>query len=185
MFSMCRPIFGSEKAVVFESRFCVSKGITEIEAKVFYVEALTKKWRYWPKLVPSDLIDTHFEYKEVCDVGMIEERNEDNNLFKIFSMKDLDYVMKIMASWMKIYELEGKKTRRDFIESSGTKETKYSTYRQLFGFHFRYINKFDNHNNWIHTQIYLEMIWTTKFWSDRNFAWYLVVLEVNTALVSG
>ena len=25
----------------------------------------------------------------------------------------------------------------------------------------------------------------TKFWPDRNFVWYLVVSEVNTALVSG
>ena len=25
----------------------------------------------------------------------------------------------------------------------------------------------------------------TKFWPDHNFSWYLVVLEVNTALASG
>ena len=30
---------------------------------------------------------------------MIEAITEDNKLFKIFCMKELDYLMKIMASW--------------------------------------------------------------------------------------
>ena len=37
-------------------------------------------------------------------------------------MKDPDCVMKIMASWMTVDELEGARTRRYFIDSSGTKE---------------------------------------------------------------
>ena len=53
-------------------------------------------------------------------------------------MKDMDYVMKAMTSWMTLDELEGARTRRDFIDSSGTKETKQFTYRQPFGLHFRY-----------------------------------------------
>ena len=40
---------------------------------------------------------------------MIEVRTEDNNLFKIFCMKDPDYVRKIMASWMPLDKLEGKR----------------------------------------------------------------------------
>ena len=39
-----------------------------------------------------DLIDTHFEYKEVGYFGMIEARTEDNNPFEIFLMKEPDYV---------------------------------------------------------------------------------------------
>ena len=35
---------------------------------------------------------------------MVEARNEDSKLFKIIFMKDPDYVMKVMASWMTIYE---------------------------------------------------------------------------------
>ena len=45
-----------------------------------------KKRCYWPKLFPGDLIDTHFEDKEVSDVGIIEARTEDNKLFKIIFM---------------------------------------------------------------------------------------------------
>ena len=39
----------------------------------------------------------------------------------MFFMKDPDYVMHIVASWMTLDKLEGGKIRRDFIDSSGTK----------------------------------------------------------------
>ena len=72
MLMVCRPIFGSGKAVVSDSVFFVSKGITEIGVKGAYVADLIKKKRYCLKGVTGDLIDTHFEYKEVGDVGIIE-----------------------------------------------------------------------------------------------------------------
>ena len=79
MLRMCRPIFGSGKAVVLDSGFCVTKDITDIEAKGVYSEDLIRKRRYWPNGVPGKLIGTHFEDKDVGDVGMIEVRDEDNN----------------------------------------------------------------------------------------------------------
>ena len=36
-----------------------------------------------------------------------------------------------------------------------------------------------------HVKISLDRTWSTKFCPDRKFAWYLVVLEVNTAIASG
>ena len=93
--------------------------------------------------------------------------------------------MKIMASWTKIDELEGARKSRYFIDRSGTKETKLFTYRQSFGIHFRYMHQVDNKNNWRHAPISLERKWETTFWPNHNFAWYLAVSEVNTALVSG
>ena len=71
MLIMCRYIFGSGEVVVLDSLFCVAKGITELEAKGVHVASLVNNRRYWPKWVPGDLIDNHFEYKEVGDVGMI------------------------------------------------------------------------------------------------------------------
>ena len=118
-------------------------------------------------------------------MGMIEARTEDNKLFKIFCMKDPDYVMKIMTICMTLGELEGAKTRRDLIESSGTKEMKQFKYRHPFGIHFRYSHLVENHNNWGHTPIYLERTQANKFCLDHNVLWYLAVLEVNTALASG
>ena len=49
MLRICRPIFGSGKAVVLDSGFFVAKGSTEIEARGVYAAALIKKRSYRPK----------------------------------------------------------------------------------------------------------------------------------------
>ena len=67
------------------------------------------------------MIDTYFEDKEISDVGMIETRTEYNKLIKIFFIKELDYAMKIMVSWMALDKLEDAKKRRYFIDSSRMK----------------------------------------------------------------
>ena len=61
--------------------------------------------------------------------------------------------MKIMASLMIIDELEGTRTKSDFIDSSGTNKTNRFIYRQPFGIHFRYIHQVYNHNNQINAPI--------------------------------
>ena len=43
---MCKPIFGSEKAVLLDSGFCVDKGITELKVKGIYAAYLIKKRCY-------------------------------------------------------------------------------------------------------------------------------------------
>ena len=106
---------------------CVAEGITKLKAKSVYVAALIKKRFYWSKRVPGDLIDTRFRDKEVNGVEMMEARTGYNKLFTIFCMKDPDYTTKIMASWMTLDKLEGAGTRRYFIDSSGTKDTKHFT----------------------------------------------------------
>ena len=87
---------------------------------------------------------------------MIEARTEVNKLFRIFCMKYPDYVMNIVASWITLDELEGARTRRYFIESSGTNDTKQFTHRQPFGVHFRYRHQVDSNNNRRHAPMYLE-----------------------------
>ena len=116
---------------------------------------------------------------------MIEARTEYKMLFKIFCMKETDYVMKIMASWMTLDKLEGARTGGYFIDISGTKDMKQFTYWQPFWIHFRYKHQVNDHNNCIHALIYLDRTRETKFWPDCNFAWYFAVLEVNIALASG
>ena len=63
MLRMCKPIFGSGKAVVFDSVFFVAKGIVEFEARDVYGGAFVKKRRYLPNHVPDDDIDNNFEGK--------------------------------------------------------------------------------------------------------------------------
>ena len=130
-----------------DSGFFVAKGITELEAKGIYAETLIKNRRYFLKGVPSSLINTHFEDKEVSDFVMVDARTEDNKLFKTSFTKEPYCVMKIWVSWMALDELEGAITRRYFIDSSGEKETKQFTYWQPFGLHFRYRHQVDDHNN--------------------------------------
>ena len=90
-------------------------------------------------------------------------------------MKEPDYVMKIMASWMTHDKIESARTRIYFIDISGTNETKHFTHQQRLGLHFRYIYQAENHNIWRHANFLLERTCTTKLWPYRNFAWYLVV----------
>jgi hypothetical protein len=185
---MCEPIFGTGKCVVLDSGFCVSKGIVALEAKGVYAGALIKKRKYWPKGVPGAAIDRHFANKEVGDVDMVEVMTEEGpqgKPFKIFCFKEPDYVMKIMATWMTLDELPEANTRRDYIGRDGQSLVKLFKYRQPFGLHFRYCHQVDDHNNRRHAPISVERTWATKFWPDRNFAWYLAVSEVNTALADG
>ena len=129
---------------------CCQRYYIELEVKDVSAAALIKKRCYRPKVVPDDLINTNFEDKEVDDVGIIEAINEDNKLFKLFCVKDPDYAMNVMANWMALIELEGARTRRNFTDNSGTKETKKFAYRQIFGIPFRYRHQVDDHNNQIH-----------------------------------
>lgn len=184
MLRMCQPLFGSGKAVVMDSGFCVAKGIVELEARGVYGAALIKKRRYWPKSVPGNEIDKHFEDKEVGYCSMLQTKTEEGKPFKIFCMKEPDYVMKVMASWMTLNELEGARTKRDWKEN-GVNKSKTFNYRQPFGLHFRYRHQVDDHNNRRHAPISIERTWATKFWADRNFAWYLAVSMVNANLAHG
>ena len=61
MLRICIPIFGSRKNLVLDSGFCVSKGISDIEPKSVYAGYMIKNQSFWPKGVPGDLNDTHFE----------------------------------------------------------------------------------------------------------------------------
>ena len=84
MIRMCRPFFGSGKSVVLETVVWVTKGITQLKDKGFYARFLIKKQRFCPKGVHGDLIDTHFEDKEIGHVERIEAITEYNNFFKLF-----------------------------------------------------------------------------------------------------
>ena len=58
---------------------------------------------------------------------MLEARTQYNKPLMIFCMKEPDYFMKIMASYMTLDELEDAKTRRYVIDRRLTKKTKQFT----------------------------------------------------------
>ena len=93
--------------------------------------------------------------------------------------------MKTMATWMTLEELDGADTRREYKGRDGESLARIFKYRQPFGLHFRYRHQVDDQNNRRHAPISIERTRATKFWTDRNFPWYLAVTEVNTALADG
>ena len=113
---MRETMFSTGKCVVLESGFCLSKGITALLEFGVYASALTRKRKYRPKGITGDAIDEYFSDKDVNHVDMLEaitEEGPEGKAFKIFCFKDLEYVMKIMATCMTLEDLDGAYTRRE------------------------------------------------------------------------
>ena len=72
MLRICETLYGTGKAVVIDSGFCVSRGIVELEQKGVYRESLINKKHYFPNGVPGAAIDAHFEDKDVNHCEMLE-----------------------------------------------------------------------------------------------------------------
>ena len=72
MIRICNMLYVTEKVLVMDSGFCVSRGIVELEQKGGYGASLIKKKNYWTKGVPGDAIDAHFEDNYVNHCEMLE-----------------------------------------------------------------------------------------------------------------
>ena len=90
-------------------------------------------------------------------------------------------MIKIMCKWMTLDGFEGGQTRQDYIVD-GAKTTKTFCYKQPFGMHYKFRHQFDDNNNRRYLSILVDSTWATKFWEDRNCAWYLSTSAVNTNL---
>ena len=99
---MLKSIYGSGRYVVLDSGFCVLKGLIELRRRGLFACALIKKRRYWPTLVPGDMMERRFADMNVGDVDAIEGSMQaaDGTTFPytLWGMKEPDYVMRIMAT---------------------------------------------------------------------------------------
>jgi hypothetical protein len=181
MLRLTRPIWHTGKHVVMDSGFCVLKGIIEMRKKGVFGAALIKKRRYWPKFIPGDELDRHFDDKDVGFADAIKGVF-DQVPFYIFAMKEPDYVMKIMATGGSLIEMPDGGTSRTFKQSNGTNTTIQFNYREPFYNHFRYRHQIDDHNNRRHSPLSFEECWATHQWPVRVFAFLLAVSEVNAKL---
>ena len=132
MLRMCKPIFGSGKSVIFGSVFFVAKGVVEFETRGVYEGAFIKKRRYWPNNVPGNDIDKKFEGKEVGEADCLETNTDKCKVFNIHHMKELDYVMELMASWMTLNDLEGE-SNKSYWKENGVRKPKECFCKQPFG----------------------------------------------------
>ena len=62
---LCKSLYISGKVVILESGFCVLEGLIELRKVGVFAGAIIKKRLYWPKHIKRDMIDTHFQDKEV------------------------------------------------------------------------------------------------------------------------
>ena len=104
-----KPVWGSGKIFILDSRFCVLKAIIDLKKKGVFAAALIKKQCYWPKYIPGDAIITHFWDMEIGASEALQGEL-DNVKFHIVGMKEHDYGMMIMTTYGTLAEFVDKKT---------------------------------------------------------------------------
>ena len=136
--------------MVLDSGFCILEGLIELRKKGVFAGALIKKRRHWPKHVPGDEIDQHFDNKEVGSTDALRGVL-DNKPYNIFCMKEPAYSMKIMVTYSGLAELDNQKESvRQFKGSGGGEKVVRFKYAEPFANHFLYHHEVDNHNNLCH-----------------------------------
>jgi Transposase IS4 len=176
---MMKPFFYTGMCLVLDSGFCVLKGLIELRKVGIFAAAVIKKRRYWPKHIDGDAIAAHFTDKAVGDFDVWPGRLE-NIPFGVYCMKEPDYVMALMATYGSDELCQ--ETQRTASSQGGQTTTHSFRYTELFHNHFAFRNAVDAHNQLRHQPISLEVIWATKRWANRVFAFLLAVTEVNVKL---
>ena len=81
-----------------DSGFCVLQALVKLASVGVYSSAVIKKRRYWLKYIDGGKIDSHFDLKEVGQTDSLPGTLDGTN-FKVFCMKEANYVMKLMATY--------------------------------------------------------------------------------------
>ena len=174
MLEMTKPIHATGRVVTMDSGFCVTEGILALhEFGVFGQALIKKRGRYWPKGVPGDRIEAHFEGKEL---GYTETLVQliDGQRFMVRCMRDTEWVTKIMTTFGMLTEVEDHTTWR---KVDG--EWRSFKYTEPFSRHNRSKHWVDDVNNRRHDPVGLEEVWRTKWWPFCQFCFLCSVAEVN------
>ncbi|KAI2510975.1 Transposase IS4 [Fragilaria crotonensis] len=165
-----------------DSGFSVLKALIKLALVGVFASAVIKKRRYWPKYINGGAIDTHFEAKEIGTTESLPGVM-DGVQFRIYCMKEEDYVMKLMATYGALRQIEEGKTQRSVTRRNGQRENVSFHYTEPFYNHFKYRHQVDDHNNLRHSPpILLEESISTKDWKLRVFTFVLALIEVNARL---
>ena len=122
----------------------------------------------------------HFEDKEVGDTDAWAGQM-DNVAFHVYAMKEPDYIMSLMSSYGTNNHEEGRETTRQW-KQNGELVIKKFKYPDVVNIHFLFRHSVDDHNTKRHSPISLEVVWATKRWPNRVFAFLLGITEVNCFL---
>ena len=178
---LTESIHHSGRVVIMDSGFCVLLALVKLASFGVYSSAVIKKRRYWPKYIDGSEIDSHFDLKEVGQTDSLPGTLDGTN-FKVFCMKEEDYVMKLMATYGALRSVDEGATQRSVTRRSGIRENVSFKYTEPFFNHFKFRHQVDDHNNNRHSPISLEESINTKDWKIRVFTFILAVVEVNARL---
>ena len=171
----------SGRVVIMDSGFCVLKALVKLASVGVYASAVIKKRRYWPKYIDGAAIDARFEEYVVGSTDSLPG-TLDGVSFRIFCMKEEDYVMKLMATYGALRAVEEGMTQRSVSSRNGERQTFTFMYTEPFFNHFQFRHQVDDHNNLRHSPISLEESISTKDWRIRVFSFVLALVEVNARL---
>ncbi len=174
-------IHHSARVVIMDSGFCELFAVVKLASFVVYGSAVIKKLRFWPKYIQIDAIDRRFEGKEIGFVDALPGLLEGQHNFKIFCMKEEDYVIKLMSTCVALRSVEEGKTQQSVIENE-QRVNKSFHYTEHFFNHFKFCHQVDDHNNLRHSTISLEERISSKDWKIRVFMFILALVEVNAWL---
>jgi Transposase IS4 len=89
---------GSGRVVIMDSSFCILKALIDLLNVGVFSSAVIKKQQYWPKCIPGNDTDKHFDGNRN---GAMESLpgTLGGKAFKVFAMKEVDYVMKITTTY--------------------------------------------------------------------------------------
>ena len=137
-------------------------------------------WQYWPKYIKGDDIKAHFENKNMGDANSWAG-TLDNIPFHVYAMKEPDYIMSLMSTYETNDRDNGKETQQDWKEGATMKSVTFK-YPEVIHNHFMFRHAMDDHNGKQHSPISLKVVWATKRWANRVFAFLLSITEVNCFL---
>ena len=97
--------------VVTESGFCVLLALIKLASVGVFASAVIKKRRYWPKYIDAGAIDSHFDANGIDTTDSLPGVM-DGTQFRIYCVKEEDYVMKLMATYGALRLIEEGKTQQ-------------------------------------------------------------------------
>lgn len=177
---LTESIAHSGRVVIMDSGFCVIDAILNLASVGIFSSAVIKKRRYWPKYIDGEAVDQYFVGKTVGSVEALPG-SVGGKAFRLFAMKEEDYVVKLMTTYGSCIEINDGWTQRSILEN-GRRVTKKFKYYEPFYNHLKFRHKVDDHNNLRHSPISLEASLSTKDWKIRVFTFILALVEVNARL---
>ena len=180
---MLRAYHHTGRYVVLDSGFCVLKAIVDLQKVGVYSAALIKKRKYWPKGVPGEAMQSHFD-EEGVQVGDFDAIQGvlDGTTYNLWGMKEPDYVMRMMATGGPLAALDSCRMAKRRWREGGVDCSRTFQYACPFDWHSRYRHAVDDHNNLRHALPSIEDSWVTQRWETRVFSFIVAICEVNAFL---